>query len=549
MKKIVYTLIFTALTVAQTFAQTVAPVVVGGSEKGDTNATMEILSQKGTKGFMPPRLTTTQITALGSNLNTASNGLTVFNTDTNCLQYWKGTKWSDCSTYSNAELTVTCASSTIKGTYNIDKQVTDNEFMEVRVDVTKAGPFVFYSDSNNGVRFYLSTILNVGNGQLIAVPAVGTPKAAGSFTYNLFDQSGNAICAGNANFKTTVVDNTAAITVKCDEATLMDELIEGNVANNQRLKLKIEVSKPGNYYIKTNTVNGLWFEGSGVLSLGSTEVILNARGTISAAAGDGGRTFNLLDKNNASLQGGCSVKIYVMASKAVLTLDCSSVILEGGLKGSYYPGYVFTDQDKLKVKVNVTRTGPVNIYTPKTYPIAFSYTGTIDKLGVQELVLTPVSKTVDFTEAANMMSYSIQFYNFNNNTNLGSSCTPGASTFLMYGFLSKLTLNPEIDQLQNGQYIFDTLTIYQPVSAGFTFRANYNFTVQGLYALKGTANGITVEAINQTPVVPGPATMTFKMTGSLISAGTTLFPIYDMISGQLVGAFNITFKNINGGGM
>ena len=82
---------------ANIFAQSTDVVVIGANQKGDPNATLEVVSKNGTAGFMPPRVSTLQMTALQAKLNTDSKGLMVFNTDENCLKTWLGTSWSSCS--------------------------------------------------------------------------------------------------------------------------------------------------------------------------------------------------------------------------------------------------------------------------------------------------------------------------------------------------------------------------------------------------------------------------------------------------------------------
>jgi len=543
MKKIVYTLIFTALTVAQTFAQTVAPVVVGGSEKGDTYATMEILSQKGTKGFMPPRLTTTQITALGSNLNAASKGLTVFNTDTNCLQYWQSDKWSDCNTYSNAAFTVDCSASTIKGAYNLDKAVDNNDYMEVKVNVTKEGPFSFYSDTKNGVRFYLTTILELGS-QIVQIPAVGTPKAVGDFTYNLFDQAGNAICPANANFKTTVVDNTANFAIKCTETAIVGSFYDNIPADSQKLVVKVSVSGAGNYNIKTDTVNGLWFEGSGNVNFGTTEIVLEAKGVATTIAGDTGiRTFTLQDKNGTSL--GCTVTTSLMAAKAVFTINCASARLLGTENGIFIPDYVFRDVDKLTVSINATRTGPISLFTDPSQPVVYSYVGNIEKRGVQTITLTPTKTALNYhgpwdSSGSPRMFFTLKFFNFDVDMGCSEPLFYRIYDYVaQYQFTNTLA-TPEMQEFDHG--VFDKVKLFVPIATPLTVYGPVTYSNgPGMIAYSGTAAGITITfsgtggGLTETRLVG-------YMSGTLTAVGNVSFPIYDMLTGEFRGGYTINFK-------
>lgn len=540
MKKIVYTLIFTALTVAKIFAQ--APVVVGGAQKGNDNATMEILSQDGKKGFMPPRLTTDQVTTLGQNLNTASNGLTVFNTDTNCLQYWKGDKWSDCSTYSNAFLTVDCTTSKIVGIYSLDKVVDDNEYMEVKVNVTKAGPFSFYSDSKNGVRFYLTTILETGQ-QTIQVPAVGTPKAIGDFTYNLFDQAGNAICPANANFKTTVVDNKANFTIKCAETVIIGSFYDNVAAAGQTLSVKVAVSTSGNYYIKTNTVNGLWFEGSGNVNYGTTEIILEAKGVANTINGDTGeRTFALQDKNGTSL--GCTVKTSLMAAKAVFSLDCSTARMLG-TDYIFIPDYVFRDVDKLTVLINVTRTGPISLFTDPSQPVVYSFVGNIEKTGIQTITLIPTKTALNYhgpwdTSGSPRMFFTLKFFNFGIDTGCSTPLFYRIWDYVaQYKFLNTL-VDPQIQPFD--KLVFDKVKLFVPITTPLAVWVSVKYQNDGgMIYFSGTAGGITISA-KQSGGGLTETIMSANMTGTLTTTGPVTFPMYNTLTGEFLGGFTINFK-------
>ena len=60
-----------------------------GTSSPSASAKLEVAST--TQGFLPPRLTTTQRDAITS----PAEGLTIYNTTANCLQWWNGTLWYD----------------------------------------------------------------------------------------------------------------------------------------------------------------------------------------------------------------------------------------------------------------------------------------------------------------------------------------------------------------------------------------------------------------------------------------------------------------------
>jgi len=74
------------LLLSGTFAQV---AVNSDGSSPDGSAMLEVKSTD--KGFLPPRMTTAQRDAIGS----PATGLTIFNTDYNCLQFYNGSLWFD----------------------------------------------------------------------------------------------------------------------------------------------------------------------------------------------------------------------------------------------------------------------------------------------------------------------------------------------------------------------------------------------------------------------------------------------------------------------
>jgi hypothetical protein len=85
MKIINYAIIAVAiLSLSASFSQ------VGiGTNNPEPSAILDLKSS--TKGFLPPRMSTIQRNAINGGVVAA--GLTIFNTDSNCLEFWDGTIW------------------------------------------------------------------------------------------------------------------------------------------------------------------------------------------------------------------------------------------------------------------------------------------------------------------------------------------------------------------------------------------------------------------------------------------------------------------------
>jgi hypothetical protein len=389
MKKIVFTLIM-IFTLMQTFAQ----VVIGGAKVGDQNATLEILSQNGKKGFMPPRLTQTQINALQQSLAVVNNGLTVYNTDEKCLQSWKGDAWTECNPVLIAKFETNCASSGIKGTYYKDTPVTNNEYLELSVVVKKAGSYTFVAETQNGVRFFLSSIISTVSAvpQIIKIPAFGTPTATGTFNYNLLDQSGVAVCTP---MPVTVTENNAEVNLGCGEAQVAGDFNEGKpVTIKDQIILKVNVTKIGNYTFKTATNNGISFLASGVfLYPGEQIVTLRPTGTPTWKAPNGIIPFDILDKDGVSY--GCTINVPVTSASAGFdVVDCTNNVV---VNGNYSIGKeTIPSLNYIELKLNVTKPGPYAIETETKNGLSFRVSGTFAATGLQTIQI-PASGIPDAT--------------------------------------------------------------------------------------------------------------------------------------------------------
>jgi hypothetical protein len=65
--------------------------IIGGTSRNDLNASAQLQVQSTTKGFLPPRMTTTQKNAIAS----PATGLQVYDTTLNQMSYYNGTTWTN----------------------------------------------------------------------------------------------------------------------------------------------------------------------------------------------------------------------------------------------------------------------------------------------------------------------------------------------------------------------------------------------------------------------------------------------------------------------
>jgi uncharacterized protein (TIGR02145 family) len=179
-----------------------------GTETPNTAAILDISST--TKGFAPPRMTTTQRNAITSPFA----GLTIYNTTLNCMEYFNGTGWlNHCTgaitapTGGNASSggtavvstwTSTVGCSVGAGTNNSPAGVIRGGVNETMVqgvvapatatitlvaNVTTAGTYNIFTNTINGVTFSASGTFGATGNQTVTLTPTGTPTLAGNYTW------------------------------------------------------------------------------------------------------------------------------------------------------------------------------------------------------------------------------------------------------------------------------------------------------------------------------------------------------------------------------
>ena len=159
-------------------------------------AMLDVLSTN--KGFLPPRMTTAQRDAIAS----PAVGLVIYNTTTNCLNFYIGSGWNEiCGTASlplGIISALNCGSATNNGTLT---NGTSASGVSTAISYTggNAGTYAAQSISSTGV---------VG---LTATLSAGTlANGAGSLTYTI---TGTPTTSGTASFAITVGGQSCSFTV------------------------------------------------------------------------------------------------------------------------------------------------------------------------------------------------------------------------------------------------------------------------------------------------------------------------------------------------
>ena len=483
-----------------------AQMTIGGKKEPEAFSVLELLN-KG--GLRMPQMTTAQRNALAVQGNSKGEGLTIYNIDDKCLQFWTGDNWTECNPVLIAKFETNCASSGIKGTYYKDTPVTNNEYLELSVVVKKAGSYTFVAETQNGVRFFLSSIISTVSAvpQLIKVPAFGTPTATGTFNYNLLDQSGAAVCTP---MPVTVTENNAELNLSCGEAQVSGAFNEGKpVTIKDQIILKVNVTTIGNYTFKTAVNNGISFLATGVFSYPGEQIVtLRPTGTPTWKAPDGIIPFEILNKDGVSY--GCTVNVPVTSASAGFdVVDCTNNVV---VKGNYSIGKeTIPSLNYIELKLNVTKPGPYTIETETKNGLSFRVSGSFAAAGSQTIQI-PASGipdmvgTVVFNQFKELVSGTTLCPSVNVNVQavVGCFAAVGSATGTQTGFWAKNV------PLTGAQY---TVTLAASSTGPYTLQASgsgMTLTASGTVATPGTQNITVTFTASGNPSVSGTIPLTIK---------------------------------------
>jgi len=199
-----------------------------------------------------------------------------------------------------------CTGAAQSGAYNQGLATGSSNTVTVFADVTTAGTYTATTTLVNGVSFSGSGTLAIGTNQPIVLTANGgIPAAAGTFNYPL--TAGTSTCSFNVIYGAALPQ--ATITPNCATVTVNGTYQAGTAMTSMNtILVPVTVTTPGTYLITTATQNGVSFSGSGVVTAGSTSIILTASATTPTAAGT--FTYPLTINGSSS----CSVSVTYTAA-------------------------------------------------------------------------------------------------------------------------------------------------------------------------------------------------------------------------------------------
>ena len=235
-------------------------------------------------GLKMPRLTTEQRDLIQTGGNLYARGQFIYNTDTDCQEYWNGEEWVGlCQGSLNPKVDIpaaACGKIRVYGKYYKNSPLNNTHYITVQVTVTQKGNYTIIATSNNGYYFQTSGVFETTGTFELYLQGMGTPGVERidrlSFTCN-GSQIG-LLC----DIDVTVGALTMGYQADCDNIQVLGTyqtrrfMDGGNV-----VKVPVDVLETGAGFVnfETDMMNGIKFSVNQVLaSYGADTLILKAQG-------------------------------------------------------------------------------------------------------------------------------------------------------------------------------------------------------------------------------------------------------------------------------
>ncbi|WP_264550749.1 hypothetical protein [Flavobacterium sp. N2038] len=522
LQKIALVVILSLLSFGSVFAQAETAkikdgTISNGAAKAKDGAIFELESNN--KGMLISRMSTAQRNAIPTaNL---SNGLLVFNTNTNCFDYWDSLRiqWlSMCGTPPPAVFDVSaaqCSAVVANGTYKQGVTLSGDNTLTVPVTVTQSGTYTMTATTANGYYFEASGNFPTAGVYDITLRGTGRPSTGYATgdpgdTVSLILNGVVCDCTPHIYVEKANVD----FAISCGSLNVLGSYNIGlDLTSSNKLTIEVNVTNLGYWSMKTNTVNGYSFTGQGTFTVtGPQTVELLGTGKPTASGTD---IFNL-SSNASTVAGGSCSGISVTVAPVAYTMDCSKATQAG----AYMQNVALNPStNTISLPVNVTATGSTTITTNTINGISFS-SGPIvlTKLGADTVVLkgsgTPLSGTT---------------------TALTFTGTPGATATCSYNLI--IAQQPVAYTMTCGSIttagnyvpgvVMDPAANTMTVSVNVTYVGDYDistdvvngisFSKKGTFATTGTQS-VVLEA-SGTPTSGG--TFTYKVSTNSTSSTST----------------------------
>ena len=288
-----------------------------------------------------------------------------------------------------------CSGSLLSGQYYKGVALSTDNKNSVQVDVTKPGRYNITTETINGIRFYSSGEFASTGIQTVVLQGSGTPITDGNFTFTLPGPTGcKFLVTVNPKPVINAVYSLAGAPDNCQDPAFSGRIIKGlTLTSDVTLTLKVQVTSPGAFNITTDTVDGIYYNGSGTFTAAGSQTV-TLRGF-----GRPDKSGNYYFKTSTG-SSTCIFKLGVMSPEPSATY-----VLESGsgnpppcvhvVEGNYNKNVALTTSNIVTLRVYVTVPGNFTVSTDAVNGMIFFYEGTFTSTGVQYISLvgtgTPIA--------------------------------------------------------------------------------------------------------------------------------------------------------------
>lgn len=282
-------------------------------------------NQNKLKGILIPRLTEIERDLLTYEdpltnpkvlkLFQTDNSLLIYNTTEDCYNYWNylEREWKSlCGKLGKAEFSFDCAQVQVRGTYIEGKELTTSNFLNIPIIVTKPGEYVITATTENGYSFTTSgTFLNIGN-YTVQVQGQGTPLAVQKDNLSISANGIDINCTPPVQVE--VLTAAATYTIGCKSIKVNGVYKSGvPLTSTNTITVPVTVTNLGSWEMKTNTVDGISFNGSGTFTTTGTQyVTLNGIGIPTSVDL---KTLTLIHNSDGLENSSCQFKVRIVLPK------------------------------------------------------------------------------------------------------------------------------------------------------------------------------------------------------------------------------------------
>lgn len=172
-----------------------------------SKSALEVFSND--KGFLPPRLTTSQRDALIASgaPDESSEGMVIYNKTVHCLEFWNSMEWINMCQGNAAIYAIDCEP-VVNGNFHAGSPAAGS--VRIKVTVSSPGNYKINTATINGMSFNGEGNFENTGEQYVILSAEGTPVQTGTYTYSIINPSGNESCS----FNVTVTNQPSGRVIK-----------------------------------------------------------------------------------------------------------------------------------------------------------------------------------------------------------------------------------------------------------------------------------------------------------------------------------------------